>query len=111
LFEKLKKNRKIITDGLIKKTASGNALSTDGWVKRIAIGNITASENIDFHWSLALAALKNSSANIWTTTTIKLLCISEICFALAVFVAKTASVNARFALTSLLSEPVQICFH
>jgi hypothetical protein len=42
----------------------------------LATLKITASENIDFYWPLALAALKNTSANRFRTATIDLLCTS-----------------------------------
>jgi hypothetical protein len=56
----------ISTGGFIKKIASGNAISTGGLLKKTGSGNyiftggsrITASGNGDFHWPLALAALK-----------------------------------------------------
>jgi hypothetical protein len=35
-----------------------------------------ASEKVDFYWPLALAALKNASANSSNTATIELLCTS-----------------------------------
>jgi hypothetical protein len=65
----LKKAGKLSTGGFLKKTASGNAISTGGSI-------ITASGNGDFHWPLALAALKNASENSFRTVTIELLCTS-----------------------------------
>jgi hypothetical protein len=53
----------------MKIAASGNAIFTGG-------SRITASGNGDFHWPLALAALKNASANISRTATIEPLCTS-----------------------------------
>jgi hypothetical protein len=68
----------------VEITASGNAISTGGLLKKPASGNyiftggsrITASGNGDFHWPLALAALKNASANSSRTATIEPLCTS-----------------------------------
>jgi hypothetical protein len=54
----------------LKKTASGNSIFTGG-------SRIPASENRDFHWPLALAALKRASANVSRTATIEALCTSE----------------------------------
>jgi hypothetical protein len=66
LAAKLKKPpvKSISTDGFLNKTASGNAIFTGS-------SRITASENDDFHWPLALAALKNASANSSRTATIE----------------------------------------
>jgi hypothetical protein len=53
----------------MKKPASANEFSTGG-------SRIPASRNGDFHWPLALAALKNASENSFRTVTIVLLCTS-----------------------------------
>jgi hypothetical protein len=46
---------------LFNKTASENVISTGGFLKQLASANVTTdSEKTDFHWSLALAALKNA---------------------------------------------------
>jgi hypothetical protein len=66
---------------LLKKTASKNLVSTGGFLKQPASANVistsgcktTASEKADFYWPLALAALKNASANSSRTATIELL--------------------------------------
>jgi hypothetical protein len=39
---------------------------------------ITASGNDDFHWSLALTALKSASKNVSRTATIEVVCTSAI---------------------------------
>jgi hypothetical protein len=49
-----------------KKTVSENNIFTGGC-------KTTASEKADFHWPLALAALKNISTNSFRTVTIELL--------------------------------------
>jgi hypothetical protein len=54
---------------LLKKTASENSISTSG-------SRITASGNDDFHWPLALAALKSASENVFRTATIEAVCTS-----------------------------------
>jgi hypothetical protein len=85
-YENLKKGGKTSTGGFLNKTASANAISTGGLLKKTASGNviftsgsrITASGNGDFHWPLALAALKNASANSSRTATIEPLCTSEL---------------------------------
>jgi hypothetical protein len=64
------KLKKPPTGGFLNKTASGNAIFTGG-------SRITASGNGDFHWPLALAALKNASANVSRTATIEALCTSD----------------------------------
>jgi hypothetical protein len=72
---------------LLKKTASENLVSTGGFLKQPASANVistggyktTASEKAYFYWPLALAALKNASANSSRTTTIELLCTSDSC--------------------------------
>jgi hypothetical protein len=55
---------------LLKKTASENIISTGG-------SRITASGNDDFHWPLALAALKSVSENVFRTATIEAVCTSD----------------------------------
>ena len=70
LFEILKKGGKTSTGGFIKKTASENIISTGG-------SRITARGNDDFHWPLALAALKSASENVSRTATIEAVCTSE----------------------------------
>jgi hypothetical protein len=90
----------ISTSGFLKQTASGNNISIGGFLKQTASGNyifsggllkktgsgnyiftggsrITASGNGDFHWPLALAAVKNASANSSRTATIEPLCTSD----------------------------------
>jgi hypothetical protein len=67
---------------LLKKSASENLVSTGGFLKQPASANVfstggcktTASEKADFYWSIALAILKNVSANSSRTVTIELLC-------------------------------------
>jgi hypothetical protein len=55
---------------LLKKTASENSIFTGG-------SRITTSENDDFHWPLALAALKSASENVSRTATIEAVCTSD----------------------------------
>jgi hypothetical protein len=71
---------------LLKKTASENLVSTGGFLKQPTSANVissggcktTASEKANFYWPLALAALKNASANSSRTVTIELLCTSDL---------------------------------
>jgi hypothetical protein len=55
---------------LLNKTAIENSISTGG-------SRITASGNDDFHWPLALAALKSASENVSRTATIEAVCTSD----------------------------------
>jgi hypothetical protein len=59
----------ISTSSFLKQPASANVISTGGY-------RTTISEKSDFHWPLALAALKSTSANSSRTVTIELLCTS-----------------------------------
>jgi hypothetical protein len=43
----------------------------------LVVGNQPPVKKADFYWPLALAALKNTDANSFSTTTIELLCFSE----------------------------------
>jgi heme A synthase len=56
---------------MLKKTVSGNSIFTGGFIKK------TASGNGDFHWPLALAALKSASENASRTATIEAVCTSD----------------------------------
>jgi hypothetical protein len=72
----------------LKKTASANVISTSGLLKEIACANDISTgggkkppvKKADFYWPLALAALKNVSANSSRTATIELLCTSHLQF-------------------------------
>jgi hypothetical protein len=75
---------------LLKKTASENIISTGG-------SRIPASGNDDFHWPLALAALKSASENVSRTAIIKAVCTSEI------VLGKEGFADALFAEPSLPS--------
>jgi hypothetical protein len=66
---KIWKGGKTSTDGQIKKTVSGKCISTNGY-------KTTAIENTDFYLLLVLVALKNASANSFSTATIELLSTS-----------------------------------
>jgi hypothetical protein len=54
----------------LKQTASANVIYTGGWQQ-------PSAKKVDFYWPLALAALKNASANSYRTATIELLCTSD----------------------------------
>ena len=98
-IKKTTSGNNICTSGLLNKTAGGNNICTGGLLKKTAsettfslavflsnppVQNVistsgcktTASEKADFYRSLALAALKNASANSSRTATIELLCTS-----------------------------------
>jgi hypothetical protein len=73
----------VSTCGFLKHLTSANVISTGGLLKKTVCGLVstggcktTASEKVDFYWPLALAALKNASANSSRITTIELLCTS-----------------------------------
>lgn len=51
----------------------GNVIFTDELLKK------TTSEKTNFHWLLALTALKNYSTNSFRTTNIECLCTSAFC--------------------------------
>jgi hypothetical protein len=65
----LKKCGKTTTSGQIKKIASGKCISTSG-------SKIIVSGNVVLHWPLALATMKNNSANAFRTAIIEVLCTS-----------------------------------
>jgi hypothetical protein len=48
----------------------------------LAVGNQLSVKKVNFYWSLALAALKNVSANSSKTATIELMCTSEPIFSI-----------------------------
>jgi hypothetical protein len=58
---------------VLKKTTSENIISTGS-------SRIIASGNDDFHWPIALAALKSDSENGSRTATIEAVCTSVICY-------------------------------
>jgi hypothetical protein len=70
----------------LKQTASAIVIYTGGQRKplvimlfTLAVGNQPPMKKADFYWPLALAALKNASANSSRTATIELLCTSGKC--------------------------------
>jgi hypothetical protein len=72
----------IYTGGLLKKIASDNHVSTCGFLSKppvlmlftLAVGKQPPVKKVDLYWPLALAALKNVSANSSRTATIELRC-------------------------------------
>jgi hypothetical protein len=72
---------------VLKKTASENLVSIGDFLKQPASANVIstsgcktiASEKTDSYWPLALATLKNASANSSRTATLELLCSSGGC--------------------------------
>jgi hypothetical protein len=70
----------------IKQTANANVIYTGGQLKKpsvimlftLAVGNQPPMKKANFYWPLALAVLKNASANSSRTATIELLCTSAL---------------------------------
>jgi hypothetical protein len=59
-----------VTGGFLKQPDNANVIST-GCCKT------TANEEVDFHWPLELATLKNASPNSSRTATIELQCTGD----------------------------------